>query len=63
MAQKSASTIKVKPRYKSRVHHKPTRVFRDRKKYTRKGKTATRRKKELSEKADSDPPADKVDKK
>jgi len=48
MAQKPKPTIKVKPRYKRRLPHKPTRVFRDRKKYTRKGKEAARHKKELA---------------
>jgi hypothetical protein len=61
MAQKISPAVKIASRYKSRVPHKPTRAFRDRKKYTRKGKAAARRKKELSEKAD--PAADKVDKK
>jgi hypothetical protein len=63
MPQKSTPMIKISPCYKRRVPHKPTRPFRDRKKYTRKGKVATRRKKELSEKIDTDPPAEKVDKK
>jgi hypothetical protein len=54
MAQKPAPTIKVKPRYKRRLPHKPTRAFRDRKKYTRKGKVASRQKKELSEKGDTE---------
>jgi len=50
MTKNPAPTMKVKPRYKRRLPHKPTRAFRDRKKYTRKGKTAARRKNELSEK-------------
>jgi hypothetical protein len=52
MAQKLKLTGKVRPRFKRRLPHKPTRAFRDRKKYTRKGKTGARHKKELSEKND-----------
>ena len=39
--------ITVKPRRKRRAPHKPTQVHRDKTKYTRKGKTKDKRKKEL----------------
>jgi hypothetical protein len=48
MVQKTTPTIKVKPKYRRRVPHKPTRAYRDRTKYDRRGKAAARRKKELS---------------
>jgi hypothetical protein len=43
---------KIKPSYKHRVPHKPTKVHRNRKKYTRKGKTRDQREKELIENGD-----------
>ena len=44
---KEKTTIAVKPRRKRRAPHKPTRVHRDKTKYTRKGKIKNKRKKEL----------------
>ncbi|MBN2620497.1 hypothetical protein JXB22_05330 [candidate division WOR-3 bacterium] len=36
--KESKNVITIKPTYKHRVPHKPTRAHRNRKKYTRKGK-------------------------
>jgi len=45
--EKQDDTITIKPHYKHRVPHRPTRVHRNRKKYTRKGKTREQLRKEL----------------
>ena len=44
---KKKTVITVKPSYKRRVPHKPTRPHRDKTKYTRKGKPRNRRHNEL----------------
>ena len=46
--KKNDEEIKIKPSYKHRVPHKPTKVHRNKKKYTRKGKTKNKIIKEIS---------------
>ena len=46
--KKNEKEIKIKPSYKHRVPHKPTKVHRNKKKYTRKGKTKNKVRKEIS---------------
>lgn len=46
--KKNEEEIKIKPSYKHRVPHKPTKVHRNKKKYTRKGKTKNKIRKEIS---------------
>jgi len=46
--EKNKKTIKIERTYKHRVPHKPTRVFKDRKKYTRKGKVKDRFRRAIS---------------
>jgi len=46
--KKNEKEIKIKPSYKHRVPHKPTKVHRNKKKYTRKGKTKNKIIKEIS---------------
>ena len=45
--KKTEEKIKIKPNYKHRVPHKPTKVHRNKKKYIRKGKAMDKRQKEL----------------
>jgi len=45
----SKREIKIKPSYKHRVPHKPTKVHRNKKKYTRKGKVKNKKDKGLLE--------------
>ncbi|MGB3479369.1 MAG: hypothetical protein WBB67_09430 [bacterium] len=47
--KKPEEKIKIKPSYKHRVPHKSTKVHRDKKKYTRKGKARDKRQIELIE--------------
>jgi hypothetical protein len=47
--KKPEEKIKIKASYKHRVPHKPTKVHRNKKKYTRKGKTRDQCEKELIE--------------
>ncbi|MCK4250002.1 hypothetical protein KAX97_01035 [candidate division WOR-3 bacterium] len=46
--KKNEEEIKIKPSYKHRVPHKPTKVHRNKKKYSRKGKTKNKIRKEIS---------------
>ncbi len=50
--KKISEKIKIKPSYKHRVPHKPTRVHRDRTKYTRKGRVAERIRKKIKNQVD-----------
>ena len=50
--KKPEEKTKIIASYKHRVPHKPTKVHRDKKKYTRKGKTRDQREKELIEDGD-----------
>lgn len=46
--KKNDEEVKIKPSYKHRVPHKPTKVHRNKKKYSRKGKTKNKIIKEIS---------------
>jgi len=52
--KKNEEEIKIKPSYKHRVPHKPTKVHRNKKKYTRKGKTKNKVRKEISSEAEKE---------
>gem|GEM_PF-1540417 len=45
--KKTKEEITIKPNYKHRVPHKPTKVHRNKKKYTRKGKAKDKRQEEV----------------
>ncbi len=45
--KKTKEEITIKPSYKHRVPHKPTKVHRNKKKYTRKGKAKDKRQEEV----------------